>query len=138
MATTRIDNMGKRAFRRITMTVGITYDSPPEKIEAFLEGIKNIILTNPVTRKDYFHVVLNGFGASSLDILFYVFVKVPSWAEELVAKQNLMLEIIRLAKTLELEFAFPTQTLHVDTLPDKTVEKENKNSKKKTLNTGCP
>ena len=126
MATTRIDNMGKRAFRRITMTVGITYDSPPEKIEAFLEGIKNIILANPVTRKDYFHVVLNGFGASSLDILFYVFVKVPSWAEELVAKQNLMLEIIRLAKTLELEFAFPTQTLHVDTLPDKTVEKEKK------------
>ena len=35
MATTRIDNMGKRAFRRITMTVGITYDSPPEKSKLF-------------------------------------------------------------------------------------------------------
>lgn len=118
MATTRIDNMGKRAFRRITMTIGITYDSPPEKIEAFLEGIKNIILANPSTRKDYFHVVLNGFGPSSLDILLYVFVKVPSWAEELIAKQNLMLEIIRLASTLGLDFAFPTQTLHVETMPD--------------------
>ena len=46
----------ERAFRRITMTIGITYNS--EKDEAFLEGIKNIILANPSTRKDYFHVVV--------------------------------------------------------------------------------
>ena len=35
-----------------------------------------------------------------------------------VSKQDLYLKIIRLAEDLEVEFAFPTQTLHVESLPD--------------------
>jgi MscS family membrane protein len=117
IANTGVDNMGLRQFRRVKTFLGVTYDTPSEKIEAFLEGIKNIIKANPHTRKDYFHVVFNDFGASSLDIMVYFFLKVPNWSDELVERQNVLLEIIRLAEELQIEFAFPTQTLHVMNLP---------------------
>lgn len=124
VASSPVDNYGLREFRRIKTTIGVTYDTPPEKIEAFLEGIKNIIKTNPYTRKDYFHVVFNSFGPSSLDILLYFFVKVDAWADELVERQNVFLEIIRLAKDLGVDFAFPTQSLHVETFPEKQAVRE--------------
>ncbi|MGB5733526.1 MAG: mechanosensitive ion channel domain-containing protein, partial [Thiohalocapsa sp.] len=112
-----VDNMGMRSYRRVRTMVGIRYDTPPERIEAFLEGIKRIIQTNPTTRKDLFHVVLNDFGPDHLAILLYFFLKVPDWSAELVERQRIFLEVIRLAHALGVQFAFPTQTLEIETFP---------------------
>lgn len=121
-----IDNYGSRKFRRIKTTIGVTYDTPPEKIEAFLEGIKNIIKANPATRKDYFHVVLTGFGPSSLDIMLYLFVEAENWSQELVERQNIYLEVMRFAKEIGVDFAFPTQTLHVASMPESQEKRDSK------------
>lgn len=114
VANASIDNMGKRNFRRVKTTLGVTYDTPPEKIEGFLEAIKRIIDVHPHTRKDYYQVVFTGFNASSLDLLLYFFIVAEDWSRELVIKQNIFLDIIRAAKDLDVEFAFPTTTVHID------------------------
>jgi MscS family membrane protein len=119
LANASIDNMGLRRYRRIRTYLGLTYDTPPEKMEAFLEGVKQILRANKNIRQDYFHVVFNGYGAHSLDILLYCFLEVRDWSVELVEKQNIFLEILRLSKEVGVEFAFPTQTLHVDSFPEK-------------------
>ncbi len=124
VANTRVDNYGQRMFRRTNTTLGLTYDTPPEKIEAFCEGIKNILNANEFVRKDYFHVCFSGYGDFSLNIMVYFFLVVGDWSEELVERQNIYLEILRLAEELNVEFAFPTQSLHVETLPDKAIEKD--------------
>jgi len=108
-----IDNYGARQFRRITTTVSIAYDTPPEKIDSFCEGIRELIRKHPYTRKDFFIVSLNEFGASALGIMVYCFVKTPDWNTELQEKHRLFTDIIRLAKVLKVEFAFPTQTLYL-------------------------
>lgn len=77
-----------------------------------------IIQNEPNTRKENYHVVFNKFGDFNLEILVYVFLKVPDWSVELTTKQALYLKIIKLAEELEIEFAFPTQTLHVESLPE--------------------
>jgi len=51
--------------------------------------------------------------------LLYFFLDVPTWGEELVARQNVYLEILRFAEEMGVEFAFPTQTLHVESFPEK-------------------
>jgi len=117
MAAT-IDNMGRRTYRRVYTRLAIRYDTPPARIEAFVEGIKAVILATDSTRKDYFHVVLNDFAPSSLDIMLYFFLQVPDWSAELVERQRVLLEIVRLAERLEVKFAFPTQTLEVERLPE--------------------
>jgi MscS family membrane protein len=117
LANANIDNMGRREYRRIKAFFGVTYDTPPAKIEAFVAGIKKIIEDHPNTRKDYYHVVFNSYGDFSLNIMLYCFLKVPDWGVELKDKEQIYLSILHLAEDLGVEFAFPTETLHVDSLP---------------------
>jgi MscS family membrane protein len=119
VAASSVDNMGCREFRRIKAFFGLTYDTPPEKMEAFLEGLKNIVEANEYTRKDYYHIVFSGYGASSLDVMLYCFLKVPDWSVELVERQNIYLEILRMAQEVGVDFAYPTQSLHIETMPEK-------------------
>lgn len=113
LISTPVDNYGARKYRRWNATLSVTYDTPPEKIEAFCEGIRELIRRHPDTRKDYFHVYARDFGAASLDLLLYLFFTSPDWGKELQARHALFLDILRLAGELGVEFAFPTQTLHV-------------------------
>ncbi|MDC1175433.1 mechanosensitive ion channel family protein [Bacteriovoracaceae bacterium] len=112
LTNVHIDNYGVRKYRRYTTKLGIEYGTPAEKIDEFCEGIKEIILAHPHTRKDYFHVYFNGFGAYSLDILLYCFWEVPDWSVELQERHKLLMDILKLAKKQGVQFAFPTQTLH--------------------------
>ena len=127
IAKSNIDNYGRRKFRRQVLNLGVAYDTAPEKMEAFLEGIKNIIKANPNTRKDYFHVVFRDYGPSSLDVMVYFFIVSPDWSSELVERQNVLMEILRLAHHLEVAFAFPTQTIHVESTPEHPLSKQTAN-----------
>jgi len=113
-----VDNMGARRYRRVKCMVSVQYDTPPEKLEAFCEGIRELIRRHPYTRKDYYMVYLNEFAASSLNILLYAFHETPDWPTELRERHRLFVDIVRLAHRLGVQFAFPTQTLHIASTPD--------------------
>ncbi len=119
LADSLIDNMGKREFRRYNTKLSITYDTPPDLIDVFVEGLKVIVANHPSTRKDYYQIHLNGFGASSIDILFYIFFEVSDWTEELEARHQIIGEILKLAAELNVRFAFPTETLFIEEVPGK-------------------
>lgn len=114
IVNTQVDNYGARRYRRANIMLSITYDTPPEKIDAFCEGIRELIRLHPHTRKDYYHVYFNQFAASSLDIMLYTFFEVPDWGTELRERHRLFVDIVRLAKRLGVEFAYPTQTLWME------------------------
>lgn len=113
-----VENRGLRRFRRTRTTLGITYDTPPELIEAFCEGVRELIRRHPYTRKDQYHVWFNAFDTSSLDILLQVFFEVPDWPTEQRERHRLYLDILRLADQLGVSFAFPTQTVNTPKEPD--------------------
>lgn len=117
LATLTVDNMGMRVYRRFTTRLTITYDTPPEIIEAFVYGLRKIIADHPDTRKNASYVYLNNFAAVSLEILFYTFFNVKTWKEELRCKHEIMLSIMRLAEELGVRFAFPTQTVFIEEMP---------------------
>ncbi|RTZ73940.1 MAG: mechanosensitive ion channel family protein [Gammaproteobacteria bacterium] len=111
--TAEVDNMGARRYRRYKQKFGLTYDTPPEKIEAFCEGLREIVRQHPYMRKDYFQIWFNDLGASALEILIYVFWETPDWTTELRERHRFLLDAMRLADALGVEFAFPTQTVHL-------------------------
>ncbi len=115
LTTATVDNMGRRSYRRIKTQLGVQYDTTPEQVDAFCEGIRELIRRHPFTRKDYYHVYFNQFSSSSLDILLYCFLDCPDWAVELRERHRLFLDILRLAQSLKVQFAFPTSTLHMFT-----------------------
>jgi MscS family membrane protein len=108
-----VDNLGERTYRRWSTRIGVAYETPPEKIDAFCEGVRELIRRHPYTRKDYFHVYLNELGASALEVLLYVFFQTPDWATELRERHRLGVDILRLARELDVELAYPSQTLFV-------------------------
>ncbi|MHC4449042.1 MAG: mechanosensitive ion channel family protein [Planctomycetota bacterium] len=90
-----VDNLGSRHYRRLKFELGVAYDTPADKLETFIEGIRELIRLH------------------SLNILCYLFLRTPEWATELRERQRMLMDILRLADGLGVEFAFPTQTLHV-------------------------
>ncbi len=119
LADSTIDNHGLRVYRRYFTKLALTYDTPTHMINLFVEGLEKIILNHPVTQKDNYHVYLNDMAAHSLDVMFYMFFEVPTWGDELKARHEVIIQILDLAENLGVRFAFPTQTLHMETFPDK-------------------
>lgn len=119
IADSTIDNHGLRQFRRFYTTITITYDTPPHLVEAFVAGLRKIVEEHPDTRKDVYHVYFNDMAAYSLNIMFYIFFAVPTWGEELRCRHEILIQIMKLAEKLGVQFAFPTQTLHMESFPEK-------------------
>lgn len=110
----KITNYGAREFKRCFVTFNLTYDTSPEQMQAFVEGVRAIIRANEYTRKDFYEVHMSAFGAHSVDVMAYFFFVVDTWTAELRERHNFFLEVMRLASDLKVSFAFPTQTLHLD------------------------
>lgn len=117
LADLSVDNYGLRAYRRYYTTLGLMYDTPPHMIEAFVAGLRAIVQNHPRTRKDKYEIHFNEFAGSSLNIMFYIFFHVPTWSDELKARHEVCLAILKLAHEIGVNFAFPTQTIHIENLP---------------------
>ena len=113
LMTATIDNLGRRRYRRTNCKLSVEYSTSPEQLEAFCEGVRELIRRHPHTRKDEYHVWVAEFAASSIDVLLDCFHEVPDRAAEFQERHRLLLDILRLAARLGVEFAFPTRTVRL-------------------------
>jgi MscS family membrane protein len=117
-----VDNLGMRQFRRVRATLGVTYDTTTEQMTGFVEGIKAILEANPKCTKNYL-VAFAEFNSSSLDVLVNFFLDVPDLASEAAEKQKIFLEIMKLAERAGVGFAFPSQSLYIEKMPEPKANK---------------
>jgi MscS family membrane protein len=66
---------------------------------------------------DFFLVRFTDFGASSLDIFLYYFTKSIKWDEHLGVRERVNLNIMRSIREMGLSIAFPTRSIHLESLP---------------------
>lgn len=114
-----INNSGVRLFRRYNTNLGLRYDTPPELIEAFVKGVREIIKNHSEIRQDAFVVQFTGFGDSALLIMVNVFFMSLAWDAEQASKHRLHLAIVKLAAALGVDFAFPSTTVTIEQFPEK-------------------
>jgi MscS family membrane protein len=110
---TTVDNYGRRRFRRWKTNLSLLYQTTPEQVEAFCEGARELVRNHPSMRRDSYQIFLNEFGESGINILVYVFWETPDWATELQERHRFMLDLMRLAAELGVDFAYPTQTVYL-------------------------
>jgi len=113
LADAMVNNYGLRVYRRFTTQLSITYNTPPALIEQFVEDIKEIIKLHPTTRKDYYVVNFSNLADSALQITVYLFFTVKDWPDEMKARQDLLLSILKIAEKRGVQFAYPTQTVYL-------------------------
>jgi MscS family membrane protein len=114
-----INNKGLRLFRRYNTNLGVRYDTPPILIDAFVKGVREIIVAHPETRSDSYNVEFTGFGDSALLVMVNVYFKSLAWGVEQSSKHRLHMAIVKLAKELGVEFAFPSTTVTIEQFPEK-------------------
>lgn len=108
----RIRNFKRMQERRILFTVGVTYQTPYEKLQAIPGMIREIIESHEGTRFDRSH--FKAYGDSSLDIETVYFVLSAEYNTYMNTQQAINLEIYQRFEANGIEFAYPTRTLFVE------------------------
>lgn len=130
IATAEIDNYQQRTYRRYITYFDLKYDTDPDALVAFIEGVKGIVKSNKYFRQDYYVVQLSELGSTSLKVMAYVFFNVQDYNAEMLQRHNFLLQVLRLAKSLGVEIAYPTQTVRIegqnvsDKVDDKKLSRE--------------
>jgi len=119
LADAAINNLGLRVLRRFKFDIDITYDTPPELIDQFVYGIRELMEIEAMIKKDTIAVHLYSFSASSLKIRCSCYFVTQDFSVELNTRQALILDILRLANLTGVRFAFPTTTMHIESTPGK-------------------
>lgn len=105
-----ISNISKTPGWKHSGCIGITYETPAEKVEEALEIIRDILKNDPGVRPDYM-VCFEELAAYSLNIRVLWWSIDADWKKFMATRESVNLSLLRRFSAAGIEFAYPTQTL---------------------------
>ena len=111
LMSSRLRNFKRLTERRCLHTIGLVYATPHGKLQLVPDLLRSIVKANPRARLDRAH--FKGFGDSAVlfELVFYT--QGQEYGTMMDVQQEVLFEIHRAFEREGLEFAFPTQTLHL-------------------------
>jgi MscS family membrane protein len=113
-------NFSSMSHRRIYWRIGVEYRTTIEMLREIRDNIEKYIFESDVFARPPevpTFVRIDRFNDSSIDIMVYCFTKTIVWGEWLEIKEALAYKIKEVVETAGTGFAFPSQSLYVETLP---------------------
>jgi small-conductance mechanosensitive channel len=107
----RIRNFGRMRERRVVFSLGVTYQTPADKLERIPGMIRESIEAQDQVRFDRSHFASYGDSALNFETVYYV--ASSDYATHMDILQAVNLAIYRKFAGEGIEFAYPTQTLFV-------------------------
>jgi MscS family membrane protein len=117
VAAEAIVNNSRFTGRRVEQVFALTYDTSAEKMEELVQAIRGIVRGEKEVDESSVLVFFRDLNASSLDIWCAYNVKDQDFGKSMELRQRINLAIMRAVESRGLKFAFPTQTLHVASVP---------------------
>jgi len=109
-----VENVGARPYIRRWFTIGITYDTPPEKLQEAIDIIKSLLDGHEGFREEWpFRVVFEGFGDFSLNILVVYYYHPADYWMFMDFSSRLNRQIFERFGEAGIDFAFPSRTIYV-------------------------
>jgi len=108
----RIRNYKRMEERRIVFSFGVTYDTGHHRLKEIPETVRAIVESQERTRFDRSH--FKEFGDSSLVFETVYYMLVPEYNVYMDTQQAINLELYRHFEEAEIDFAFPTHTVHLE------------------------
>ncbi|MFH1586891.1 MAG: mechanosensitive ion channel family protein [Candidatus Diapherotrites archaeon] len=105
-----IKNISSESARRVTMNLGVTYDTDPKKIEQAVKIVREVVNKHPDC-KDEPRTVFNDFKDFSLNL--WVTYYITDDERKFYVMHEINSEIKKKFDGAKINFAFPTQTIHV-------------------------
>jgi len=125
LSDSAVTNFTAMTHRRIYWHIGVEYSSTIEQLREIRDKLEDYILTSPdFAGPDEVStfVRIDKFSDSSIDIMMYCFTKTTQWGEWLEIKEQLAYALKDIVEGAGTSFAFPSQTLYVESLPGETPE----------------
>jgi small-conductance mechanosensitive channel len=113
LLSSRIRNYKRMDERRAAFDVGVVYGTPADKLARIPDMIREAVEAQENTRFDRSH--FKSFGDFSLVYETVFWMTVPDYFSLMETQQGINLELYRRFEDAGIEFAFPTQTVHVQT-----------------------
>jgi len=114
VASEVIINFTRMPQRRVDTTLGVTYDTPPEKIQAVLADLRALLRADPGVHQGQIVVSLADFNDSSLRVQILYFTADPDWESHMGVRERVNLAILRAFAAQEVTLAFPSSVIHLD------------------------
>ncbi len=115
-----VENPTRMTNRRIKETIGIRY-ADLDKMAAIVADVRTMLENHlEIDTGATLIVNFNQFAASSLDFFIYTFTKTTAWVEFHAIKQDVLLKVAEIIDRHGAQIAFPTQSLHIESLPGET------------------
>jgi small-conductance mechanosensitive channel len=114
LLNSRIRNFKRMAERRVLFSIGVTYETPSDKLERIPEMIKEIVEGEERTRFDRSH--FESFGESALTFETVYWVLSPDFNVYMDIQQSINFAIVRRFEESGISFAYPTRTLQIPEL----------------------
>jgi small-conductance mechanosensitive channel len=108
----RIRNYRRMNERRVLFSLGVTYQTPAEKLEKIPAMIEEIITANELVRFDRAH--FSGYGDFSLNFEIVYWVLDRDYMVHMDIQQGIFVDIYRKFEEEGIEFAYPTQTIFME------------------------
>jgi len=128
-----VTNHTRRHHRRIRWIVGLEYRTNTNQLKKIRDEINEEIVSNQNFAKNentsYF-VRIDSFSDSSIDMLVQAFTETNDWGEYLKIKEDLAVKIIKIVEGNKAGFAFPSQSIYIESLPNEKAEIFNPQIKK--------
>lgn len=105
-----IHNYKRMAERRVVFQFGITYDTATQLVEKIPGIVRKAIESENKTRFDRAH--FKAFGASALDFEVVYYITESDFNVYMDIQQAINLCLLRELEAMEVDFAFPTMSLH--------------------------
>jgi MscS family membrane protein len=96
----------------IRCVLGLRCETSPEQLRYLLVRIREMLLVHPRVDPDPARVSLVSFGASSLDIELFAYVKTTDREEFFSLRQDIFLRVMDIIEQSGTGLAFPSQTLY--------------------------
>lgn len=111
LLNSRVRNYGRMFERRVPFTLGVTYDTPREKLKLIPEIIRDAVDAQDKTRFDRSHFMKYGDFALQFETVYYVLS--PDYNIYMDIQQSINLMIHEAFEREQISFAYPTQTLYM-------------------------
>ncbi|HTK06447.1 MAG TPA: mechanosensitive ion channel family protein [Ktedonobacteraceae bacterium] len=111
LTSTRIQNFKKMQERRIVFSFNVAYETPLEKLEKIPHHVRDIITASENTRFDRAHLLSFGNSAYLFEVVYYVLS--GNYNTYMDIQQAINFQLITAFSEENIEFAYPTQTVHL-------------------------
>lgn len=105
-----VTNIASEPTRRVLLNLGLTYDTPPQKMQLAMSILREIAVSHQDKIEEKILLSFNNFGDFSLGILFIYYIKKDT--DILQIQTDMNMDILNRFNENGLEFAFPTQTVY--------------------------